>query len=108
MSKKDGFNGIYIEPTSEGEGDLSFGAGMEFTDTATPEYKAYMETLLAGVFCIFSTDIAQVEALGVYMREHEGFDWGESPPKTPTQDGDALEGDLLSDLKIYKTSKLIH
>jgi len=100
---KEKFNGIFIELTSEGLGDLCFGAGLEFEDGATPEYKKYMETLLAGIFCILSTDIGQLEALGAYMMETEQFDWG-----VVDQDDSSTEEGPLSDIKITNISKLTH
>ena len=108
MSKKDDFNGIYIELTSEVEGHLSFGAGLEFTATATEEYKTYMETLLAGIFCIISTDLSQVEALGAYVRDQEGFAWNDSPSEASSEDGETAEENLLSERMLYKKSKLLH
>ena len=75
---KRNFNGIYIEITSEGDGNINFGAGLEFTEEASEEFKEYMEILLAGIFGVVSTDVATVENLGKWIVSQKNFKWNES------------------------------
>ena len=98
IEKKD-FNGIYIEITSEGDGNIQFGAGLDFTEEATDEFKEYMEMLLAGLFGVLSTDVAAVENLGKHIMEQENFKWRESGIFHPEENG--VKGDVVDFLDFH-------
>lgn len=84
IDKRD-FNGIYIEITSEGDGNINFGAGLEFTEEATDEFKEYMETLLAGLFGVLTTDVTAVENLGKWIVSQDKFKWRDSGIYHPSE-----------------------
>ena len=46
---KRNFNGIYIEITSEGDGNINFGAGLEFTEEASEEFKELADKISANL-----------------------------------------------------------
>lgn len=100
--KKKDFNGIYIEITSEGDGNINFGAGLDFTEDATEEFKDYMETLLAGLFGILSTDVASVENLGKWVVSQSNFTWRDSGIHHPIENGS--KGDVIDFLE-FQSSK---
>jgi hypothetical protein len=70
----DPLNGIFIELVADEEGTLHFSGGWEFDDDVSEEYVEYMQTLLAGLYGIVSTQVENVYQAGQMVRAAPGFD----------------------------------
>lgn len=69
------FNGIYLEITSQGLGDISIGGGIEFEDDVGEEFKEMMENLLAGLMSSLSASFPAIVTLGAATKDIPNFDW---------------------------------
>lgn len=66
-------NGIYIELTADENGGLIFSGGWEFDDDVHEDYVDYMQTILAGLYGVVSTQIENVYQAGQMVRSAPGF-----------------------------------
>lgn len=73
--KKDPFNGIYLEISSDGLGELQVGGGIEFTDDVGTEYTQVMENLLLGIVSSLSNSFPRLIELGETLQRNPNFKW---------------------------------
>ena len=75
--KKEPFNGIYLEISSTGKGDLQVGGGIEFTDDVGTEYTQVMENLLLGIVSSLSGSFPRLVELGETLQRNPNFEWSD-------------------------------